>query len=144
MVAQTFPSQTERPENSQPVERRAWVRFPSDREAGCRIVSSADAEEAKTGWPGRMRNASPGGLALMLKRRFEPGSVLIVELAAKKERLRLLVRVVYVRAQNKGRWIVGCAFASPLSEEELQDVLYPWAISDIPAGEDSARHGSRL
>jgi len=36
---------------------------------------------------------------------------------------RLMVRVVHARQETKGWWIIGCAFARPLSEEELQTVL---------------------
>jgi hypothetical protein len=36
---------------------------------------------------------------------------------------RLTVRVVHATQDRNDRWVIGCAFAAPLSEEELQAVL---------------------
>jgi PilZ domain len=103
---------------------RAWVRIPSDGEACCQPLTTADAEEAKTGWLGRIRDASPGGIALLLKQRFELGTVLSVEIATRPEgRPHHLVRVVHATPAKKGDWLIGCAFANPLSQEELQNFL---------------------
>jgi hypothetical protein len=103
-------------------ERRAWVRFPTSREACCQPNMAATAEERDTGWLGRLRDISAGGLALLLRRRFEPGALLIIDLSDKlqaKER-SFAVHVVHATPEGKRRWIIGCEFISPLSEEELQ------------------------
>jgi hypothetical protein len=74
---------------------------------------------------GRVRDISAGGIALLLNHRFEPGTALIVELSAKSKvasRPRP-VRVVHVTPEKNGRWIIGCAFVSKLSADELQGLL---------------------
>jgi hypothetical protein len=58
-----------------------------------------------------------------LSRRFEPGTVLIVELSSAKAEGRQLIRVVHATREKKKGWIIGCAFVTPLSEEELQTFL---------------------
>src|SRR5262249_59779327 len=58
------------------IERRAWVRFSCDMEASCR---SAGAMK-NAGWPGRIIDISTGGVGLLLKHRFRPGTLLLVEL----------------------------------------------------------------
>jgi hypothetical protein len=50
--------------------------------------------------------------------------VLNVELETKAGSPRSLsVRVTHSTQEVNERWIIGCAFASPLSEEELGDFL---------------------
>jgi hypothetical protein len=54
----------------------------------------------------------------------KPGVELIVELSAKpKGVLHVPVRVVHATAGKNGRWIIGCEFARPLSEDELQTLI---------------------
>jgi hypothetical protein len=99
-------------------DRRAWVRFRSDQDIACQT------EETNSGWLGKVQNISPGGIALALRRRFEPGTVLIVELATEADApLRLSVRVIHATQERNDRWIIGCAFASPLSQHELQSLF---------------------
>jgi hypothetical protein len=57
-------------------------------------------------------------------RSFEPGSVLIIELPAKPQETRpLTARVVHATPEANGRWIIGCAFTRPVSQEELRAFL---------------------
>jgi hypothetical protein len=116
---QTAPFQSGHPKRS---ERRAWVRFLSDQEVCCQPIANLTAAEMEFGWLGRVRDVSRGGIALILSRRFEPGTILTIELSIKAKG-RQLVRVVHATLETKGRWIIGCAFASILSEEELQTFL---------------------
>jgi hypothetical protein len=98
--------------------------YPSHREVCCRPVTAATTEDAEPGWLGIVRDASLCGITLALKRRFEPGAVLGIELATKFEgRRHFLVRVVDATPEKKGRWVIDCEFASPISREELQDFL---------------------
>jgi hypothetical protein len=88
-------------------------------------MAASTQEELDTAWLGRVRDISVGGIALLLNHRFELGTALIVELSAKSKvasRPRP-VRVVHVTPEKKGRWIIGCAFASILSADELQGFL---------------------
>ena len=102
------------------VERRTWVRLRSDREVLCRQL----ARTPQSGWLGRVRDISRGGMSFILRRQILPGTELLVELATKAGELRRLpVQVVHTRLERDGSWITGCAFASTLSSGELQSFL---------------------
>ncbi|HEV3258912.1 MAG TPA: PilZ domain-containing protein [Gemmataceae bacterium] len=103
------------------LERRAFVRFASEAQAVCRHAGAM----AGAGWPGKVADISVGGLCLVLRHCFEPGTPLAIELpGARPGRARtLLVRVRHATAQADGTWLVGCAFAERLSEEELKALL---------------------
>jgi len=59
-----------------------------------------------------------------MSRSFEPETVLIIELSAKPQAARpLTARVVHSTPDPSGRWIIGCAFARALSQEELRAFL---------------------
>jgi hypothetical protein len=105
-------------------ERRVWVRFGNRQEISGRSVTSSIKDEVDTAWFGLIRNVSPTGIALSMSRRFELGAALILELSAKPEGvLRLPVRVVHATREKKERWLLGCSFVSPLSEEDLLTCL---------------------
>jgi PilZ domain len=125
MAEQTKPSPTKYSKNGPITERRVWVRIPSGQEVSCQPVAATTTDESETAWLGKVRNVSPGGIGLTMNRRFEPGTTLIVELSAKpKGVLRPVpVRVIHATAEKKGRWLIGCTFASPLSPEQLQAFL---------------------
>lgn len=98
-------------------ERRAAVRYSCNRETTCRsITASTDIS-----WPAEVLDISRGGLGLLLDRRFEQGTLLDVDVqtANPHSARTLLVRVVNVRKQGVGQWILGCAFADELSDGEL-------------------------
>jgi hypothetical protein len=117
MAEQTVPFQTENPAALM-AERRAWVRFRNESDISCA------SEEANTAWLGRIQDVSPGGIALTVRRRFEPEASLTVELATKTgEPRRFIVRVVHATQATDGRWTIGCAFARPLGDEELQTLF---------------------
>jgi serine/threonine protein kinase len=106
-------------------ERRAWVRFPF--RVGSYAVIDPDVhlggpEEV---WPLVARDVSAGGIAVLLARRFEPGTDLSIELGAGAggPPQRLSARVVRVLAERGGHWLHGCAFGSPLTDEELAALL---------------------
>jgi hypothetical protein len=113
------PSQARKPEPSVKTERRARPRFPIDRYVACQ------AHETRTGWLARIRDISQRGIALVLRHRFEPGTELTIELETNGWPRHLSVRVIYATRDTKDRWIIGCAFVSQLSEEELQGILHP-------------------
>jgi hypothetical protein len=118
MAEQTIPLQAEQRKQGRTAERRAWVRFRAGQEVTC------TSDEANTGWLGRLQDISVGGVALALRRRFEPGTVLDLELETKIGwPRRLSVRVIHARQDRSDRWIIGCAFASSLSKEELEELL---------------------
>jgi PilZ domain len=99
-------------------ERRAAVRYLCNVETTCQPM----AETAAKSWPARAVNISPGGISLVLDRRFEQGDILSIRLASPdgETARNLLLRVVYAKAQDDGSWRLGCAFASELGQEELR------------------------
>ncbi len=111
-----------RPSASTAAERRAFVRVPSDLDATCRTAGPMRDQ----GWPGHVRDISRGGLGLLVRHSFRPGSELTVELRERgggDVRRVLSVRVVHATAvlvEGSYRWLLGCAFDQPLSEEEFQ------------------------
>ena len=118
MAKETLPFKTGNPKNAAAIELRAWVRFRSEQDIACQ------PEAAEYCWAGSIQDVSPGGLALNLRRPFVPGTILSVELTPKAAGPRcLVVRVGHATKQTNDRWIIGCEFTSPLSEEELQSLL---------------------
>jgi hypothetical protein len=116
MAEQTIKAQT---------DRLAWVRLPTAQAVSCQAIASSTADEAETAWLGRLREISLSGLSLLLNRRFDPGTLLIIELSDKAQgRVRAVrVRVVHSISETQTRWIMVCKFVSPLNEEELQTLV---------------------
>ena len=107
-----------------PSDRRAWVRYGTDLQATCRSPDS----RKEVGWPGQVRDISAGGIGLLLRHRFRPGTPLLIEVhgtAGAGPRL-LAVRVVHATPVNPGMascWLVGCMFLEPLSDDQLHTLL---------------------
>jgi hypothetical protein len=116
-------STIQHPQNAtaKPAERRAWVRFPCDLESACHPLAGTQSLQ----WPGKVCNLSRGGIALALGRRFEVGTVLAIDVQGKlaETGANVLARVVHVKVQSDGSWLLGCAFTKPLSEDDLQKLL---------------------
>jgi hypothetical protein len=108
----------ELPEEQLVTERRRAPRFPSDLQTSCRPLTTRDG----TSWPARVRDISRGGVALILRRRFEPGAVLTMELEdpAGAVSRSVFARVIHVRPDEAGTWMLGCAFTGELSDDELR------------------------
>lgn len=96
-------------------------RRPQGIEAFCRSVAAVKDDP----WPARVRDLSTGSIGLVLTRRFEPGTLLVIELEKKAHGLShtLVGRVVHATAQNNGGWMVGCTLANKIAEDDLQALL---------------------
>lgn len=118
-------------------ELRVTERFACDVPASCQPPS--DWKRGGQKWTARVRDISSGGLCLVLGRRFERGAGLAIEVpgADSDSPSTLLARVVHVRAQGGGLWALGCAFVSPLSDEELEDLTR--SASSADAAENAER-----
>ena len=94
---------------------------PVGLEAFCRSVAAVKDDP----WPARVRDLSTGSIGLLLTRRFEPGTLLVIELEKKAKSLShtLVGRVVHATAHNSGSWMVGCTLANRIADEDLQDLL---------------------
>ncbi len=98
-------------------ERRLWGRFPCDVETTCRAASGPAAGSAAM--PARVRNISRGGIALVLGRAFEPGTLLSVSLPGEPA-TEVLACVVRCEPRPGQAWDAGCTFATELSDQDLQ------------------------
>jgi hypothetical protein len=92
-------------------------------------------QDGECGWPAKVRDLSAGGIGLSVGRRFEPGTVLLVELIASDEEsaLPVPVRVVHATPEGGDRWILGCAFRRTLDDEKLRALLKVAENSDNAA-----------
>jgi serine/threonine protein kinase len=101
-------------------EQRVTVRYPCDLAGVCQPIG-----EGEEHWQGRVRDLSAGGLCLVMDRRFEPGTVLLVEVrgSGKGVASTLVVRVVHARRESRRRWAVGCRVSRILAREEVRDLL---------------------
>ena len=102
-------------------ERRTYVRLSCDLDATCRATGST----REVGWPAKVRDISLGGLGLVLKHCFPPGTDLAVELRDVAETFQRIVRVRVMHAtaahiDGNSCWLLGCAFDAPLTAEEFQ------------------------
>jgi hypothetical protein len=102
-----------------PEDRRAFERHPTDVEVLCRPLGGSRDDA----WHARLQNISPGGVGLLLERRFEAGTMLVVDLAAPAAgRSRtLMARVMHVSAQAAREWRLGVALLREVTPEELRD-----------------------
>jgi hypothetical protein len=112
-------------------ERRAWVRYPCEQITSCQGALASRGKD----WPTKVLDVSPGGIALVLERRFEPGTLLQVQLRDQTDQSTwgVYVRVVRITAAGSGRddgWLVGCEFARPLNDEELRTLLAEAATAE--------------
>ncbi len=102
-------------------DRRATTRFESAKECPCQALSS----EKDVRWSAEVKDVSADGIGLLMNRRFEPRTVLTLEIPAKDQTAahRLLIRVVRVQPMTKRRWLVGCIFAMRLGDEEVRTMI---------------------
>lgn len=95
---------------------------PRGVEAFCRSVAAVKDDP----WPARVRDLSAGSIGLHLTRRFEPGTLLVIELEKKELALShtLVARVVdAIPSQTGTGWMVGCTLANKIAEDDLQALM---------------------
>ena len=125
MPKQTIPVRNGHTKHRPKTERRTWVRSRKEEEVvWCQPASASANTELDSAWLGKVRDISTVGIGLSMRWRFEPGSALIVELAAGPDHvMRVPVHVIHATPEGNERWIIGCTFDRPLSEQELQTFL---------------------
>jgi hypothetical protein len=76
-------------------------------------------------WPATVRDLSAETIQLVLQRRFEPrtGLSLFLPDPGSDSSYNVFVRVVRVESLDQGRWLLDCAFLTPLTEERLDTLL---------------------
>jgi hypothetical protein len=71
--------------------------------------------------PVYLKNVSRHGVGLLTLRRFEPGTVLVLELSLDvPHSVSLFARVVRLAAHGDGQWLVGCALLGEMSDEDFK------------------------
>ena len=102
-------------------DRRLALRFAVSPETSCHLVAGV----GETLWPARVLELSGTGIRLLLRRRFEPGTWVILELAngARIFSLALVMRVAHLTEQGDGAFVLGGAFARKLAYQELMALL---------------------
>ena len=70
-------------------------------------------------------DVSVGGVGLVTSEALDIGSLLMIELEtqARAEPLKMLASVLYCQPTAEGEFRHGCQFVTPLSEQQLRDVL---------------------
>ncbi len=99
-------------------ERRSCGRYHYRRQPIVRFLVRPNFQPGR----GFLRDLSRHGLALLLTRPLDPGTVLFVQLRGGRRGVThtQLARVVHAAEQSPGRWLVGCELTCPLSDAQLQ------------------------
>lgn len=118
-----------------PEDRRRCKRYECELKSSCKPI---EYPRSATAWPAQVRDISAGGVRLTLCRRFEPGTLLALDVQDTEGVKRLfLVRVVRVARRVLGRWALGCALNAVIDERDLEGLvetpLTVW-MSDRSAG----------
>jgi serine/threonine protein kinase len=117
------PATTSRPAPTGPPadERRRAVRYACNLEGLCSPLGA----QTERPWDAAIRNVSVTGVALVLDRRFEPGTLLRVEWQPPTGDGPGSTMAVVVRAQPQeaGQWLLGCRLARPLGDDEVRGLI---------------------
>ncbi len=89
------------------------VPFPA-----CQVAWGVPAHGGGPFFSARLWNVSPVGLALWMRGRLRPGTVVVVRLgpAARFQ----VARVIHCAELADVGWLVGCTFLRPLSDQDLR------------------------
>jgi hypothetical protein len=101
-------------------ERRVRLRYPANLATTLVPINGADAVRLS----GRVRNISGTGLNLVVGRRFEPGSLLSLELpgAEGQPSHSVLACVVHATQVAEGEWALGCTFSRDVGDDVLRQL----------------------
>ncbi len=111
-------------------ELRAYVRHPCDLPSAWRFLGSRDAKFTAV----EVRDVSRRGIGLIMAEPFPRRTILVLQLQgmAPPGDRAMLVRIDHFTKLAEGRWLVGCSFATTLSEEELLALLNPHQTPPAP------------
>jgi hypothetical protein len=75
-------------------------------------------------WMGSVRDISGNGIGIVLQQRFEPDTYLTLELENAARTFSHTIHVRVIRATPcPGGWLLGCAFATDMSDAEVRSLL---------------------
>jgi hypothetical protein len=105
---------------------RRWTRFPCNIETVCYSCDTAPGERRAA----RILDISAGGIALVVRCQFLRGTLLHFELPQEMDLAdpKILVRVVRVKNQGDGNWLLGCEFADQLTDDEVRHLRADTAV----------------
>lgn len=103
------------------VDRRLAVRYKSSLQGRVNAFGGGEGE----GWPARIKDVSVKGIAILVRRRFEPKSILSLEVERETGKLSQSYTIRVVRAQDTGNglWLLGCTFLRPMDEDIMKTLL---------------------
>jgi len=105
-------------------ERRVWVRCSCNLESSCQPVALPSASQPEMQWHAEVRDVSAGGLKLLLRRRFERGSALLIEIPTAEEgKIKTLAAVVIHVSHAPEGWVHGCRFEARPTQDELNELF---------------------
>ena len=110
------------PTKPAPDNRRSEVRISTSLQSSCAMLMNPSKES----WRGRVVDVSPGGAHLLVDRRFEVGTIVVVDVDDEQlqESLSFMIRVTWVRpGVEAGSWRVGGKFHRRMSPLELERLL---------------------
>jgi hypothetical protein len=104
-------------------ECRVYERQSCEIPTNCQPASVQEMKEIR--WDATINDLSKGGLRIKLRRRFEKGTGLAVELPGDSTRSPsvVFVKVVHINRHEDGAWLLGCRFLSELGEDQLQRLV---------------------
>lgn len=103
------------------LDRRLSLRFAINPQTASHLAAAL----GESFWPARVVDISTHGIALQVRRRFEPGTSVLLELANGVRVYSCIVqlRIRHVRQETEGVWSVGGEFGRRLSHDELMALL---------------------
>jgi len=125
MLEQLTPTITLPPIAGRSLECRVYERQACELNGFCQPASAGGFQETR--WAATIRDISQGGVRLLLRRRYEPGAGLAIELPVGEDKsgCTFFAKVVHVKPLHDGFWSLGCQFVSPLSDEEIERLVGP-------------------
>jgi hypothetical protein len=102
-------------------DRRDSIRHPCDWVAFCKPC----VVKGEPNWEAQAHDVSQSGIRLVASRRFEPGTLLFIDVRGRGDEAarRLTASVVYVRGGKSGQWTLGCKFVSPLDYDDVEQLV---------------------
>lgn len=103
------------------IERRIWVRLPSNLDAICWLVDGSETAP----WTAIVKDISVGGVGLISRRHIPQGTFIQLELQSNYVSLtgKLDAQAMFVKAWRENEWMIGCRFLKELGAEERRALL---------------------